>query len=117
MVFKTGHARRVRSAVMMALSALAATAAGAHDRDRWHGGHDGVVVSSATVGDDGQDDKSQGPATLVDGGPNAGEGGPGLNETRVPQDEEYLQNRLAWTTMQQGIQAKRPNLLYFNGGI
>jgi hypothetical protein len=119
MVFKTSHVRRVRSAVVMALSALVATAAGAHDRDRWHDGHDHdpVVFSFATVGDNRQDIKSPDPTTLLAVDPDTGEGGPSLTGTLLPQDKEYLQNSLAWTTIQQGIQAQSPNLLFFNGDM
>jgi hypothetical protein len=117
MVFNNSHARRVRSAV--ALAALAATTAGAHDEDRWHDGHDRdpVVFSFATVGDNRQDLKSPDPTVLLAVDPNTGEGGPSLTGTLLPQDKEYLQNSLAWTTIQQGIQAQNPNLLFFNGDM
>src|SRR5882757_569928 len=117
MVFNHSHARRVRSAV--ALAALAATAAGAHDKDRWHDGHDRdpVVFSFATVGDNRQDLKSPDPTVLLAVDPNTGEGGPSLTGTLLPQDKEYLQNSLAWTTIQSGVQAQNPNLLFFNGDM
>jgi hypothetical protein len=119
MVFNNSHARRVRSAVALALSALTATAAGAHDKDRWHDGHDRdpVVFSFATVGDNRQDLKSPDPTTLLAVDPNTGEGGPSLTGTLLPQDKEYLQNSLAWSTIQGGIQAQNPNLLFFNGDM
>jgi hypothetical protein len=119
MVFNNSHTRRVRSAVVLALAALAATAAGAHDKDRWHDGHDRdpVVFSFATVGDNRQDLKSPDPTVLLAVDPNTGEGGPSLTGTLLPQDKEYLQNSLAWTTIQQGIQAQNPNLLFFNGDM
>src|SRR4051812_45292519 len=119
MVFNNSHARRVRSAVILALTALTATAAGANDRDRWHEGHDRdpVVFSFATVGDNRQDIKSPDPTTLLAVDPNTGEGGPSLTGTLLPQDKQYLQNSLAWTTLQQGIQSQNPNLLFFNGDM
>src|ERR1700761_389385 len=127
MVLKTGHVRRGRSAVIMTISCFAATAAavfaataaGAHDTDRWHQGHDHdpVVFSFATVGDNRQDLKSPDPTTLLAVDPNTNEGGPSLTGTLLPQDKEYLQNSLAWTTIQQGIQSQSPNLLFFNGDM
>src|ERR1700742_2256511 len=101
MDFKTSHVRRVRSAVIMAIAALAATAADAHDKRRWRDGHerDPVVFSFATVGDNRQDLKSPDPTTLLAVDPNTGEGGPSLTGTLLPQDKEYLQNSLAWTTI------------------
>ena len=89
MVFKTGLSRRVRSAVVLTLSALTATAAGAHDnRDRDGGSHDRdpVVFSFATVGDNRQDLKSPDPTVLLAVDPNTGEGGPSLTGTLLPQD-------------------------------
>jgi len=119
---KFGSARHVRSAVVLAMSALAAAAAGAHEKDnrdrdsRWHD-RDPVVFSFATVGDNRQDIKSPDPTTLLAVDPNTGEGGPSLTGTLLPQDKEYLQNSLAWTTIQQGIQSQNPNLLFFNGDM
>jgi hypothetical protein len=117
-----GHARRVRSAVILTLSALAATGtaapAGAHGRDSHeHEGRDPVVFSFATVGDNRQDLKSPDPTTLLAVDPDSGEGGPSLTGTLLPQDKEYLQNSLAWTTIQSGIQSQNPNLLFFNGDM
>jgi hypothetical protein len=119
MVFNNSQAGRVRVAVVLALAALAAGTAGAHDKDRWHDGHDRdpVVFSFATVGDNRQDLKSPDPTVLLAVDPNTGEGGPSLTGTLLPQDKEYLQNSLAWTTIQQGIQAQNPNLLFFNGDM
>jgi Calcineurin-like phosphoesterase len=119
-------ARSVRSAVILALSALVATGAAGlagahgqdkHDRDRDHDGRDPVVFSFATVGDNRQDLKSPDPTTLLAVDPDTGEGGPSLTGTLLPQDKEYLQNSLAWTTIQSGIQSQNPNLLFFNGDM
>ena len=122
MVFKTGLTRRVRAAVVMALSAVAVATAGAHEkdnheRDHWHEGRDPVVFSFATVGDNRQDLKSPDPTTLLAVDPNTGEGGPSLTGTLLPQDKQWLQNSLAWTTLQAGIQSQNPNLLFFNGDM
>ena len=119
MSFKSAHARRVSSAVVLAIAAFAATAAGAHDRDRRQEGddRDPVVFSFATVGDNRQDLKSPDPTVLLAVDPNTGEGGPSLTGTLLPQDKEYLQNSLAWNTIQQGIQSQNPNLLFFNGDM
>lgn len=120
MFSKIGHAR-VQSAVVLALAALATAAVGAHekdnhDRDSRHD-RDPVVFSFATVGDNRQDLKSPDPTALLAVDPNTGEGGPSLTGTLLPQDKEYLQNSLAWTTLQQGIQSQNPNLLFFNGDM
>jgi len=119
MSFKSAHARRVPSAVVLAIAALAVTAAGAHDRDRRQEGddRDPVVFSFATVGDNRQDLKSPDPTVLLAVDPNTGEGGPSLTGTLLPQDKEYLQNSLAWNTIQQAIQSQNPNLLFFNGDM
>src|SRR5215470_8962716 len=112
----------MRSAVILSLSALvttgAAALADAHgNRDRDHDGRDPVVFSFATVGDNRQDIKSPDPTTLLAVDPDTGEGGPSLTGTLLPQDKEYLQNSLAWTTIQSGIQSQSPNLLFFNGDM
>ncbi len=125
---RPSHARRVRSSVILALSALAATGtaglAGAHGRDyrdheHDHDSHDRdpVVFSFATVGDNRQDLKRPDPTALLAVDPDTGEGKPSLTGTLLPQDKEYLQNSLAWTTIQSGIQAQNPNLLFFNGDM
>jgi Calcineurin-like phosphoesterase len=112
--------RRVKCAVILALAALTATGtadvASARGRDN-HDGRDPVVFSFATVGDNRQDLKSPDPTTLLAVDPDTGEGVPSLTGTLLPQDKEYLQNSLAWTTIQAGIQSQNPNLLFFNGDM
>jgi len=98
----------------------AADLASAHGRDkhdRDHDGRDPVVFSFATVGDNRQDMKSPDPTALLAVDPDTGEGGPSLTGTLLPQDKEYVQNSLAWTTIQSGIQSQNPNLLFFNGDM
>jgi len=79
---------------------------------------DPVVFSFATVGDNRQDPASPDPTTLIaNPNPTTQGGAPSLTGTLLPQDAMYLQNSTAWSTIQSGIQAQNPNLLFFNGDM
>jgi hypothetical protein len=76
---------------------------------------DPVVFTFATVGDNRQDPASPDPTTLL--AVTGGVGQPSLTGSLLPQDQMYLQNSAAWATIQAGIQAQDPNLLFFNGDM
>jgi hypothetical protein len=87
------------------------------------GGPDPVVFSFATVGDSRQDPATFDPTTaLAIGEPGASgkpaaPGTPSLTGQLLPQDAHWLQNTKAISRILRGIQAQRPNLLFFNGDM
>jgi hypothetical protein len=80
--------------------------------------YDPVVFSFATVGDSRQDIASPDPtALLANPNPTSQGGQPSLTGVLLPQDRQFLQNTLAWSAIQAGIQSQGPNLLFFNGDM
>jgi hypothetical protein len=76
---------------------------------------DPVIFSFATVGDNRQDPASPDPTTKLSNA--SGAGAQSLTGVLLPQDAYYLQNSAAWATIQAGIMAQNPNLLFFNGDM
>src|SRR5580698_3293772 len=78
---------------------------------------DQVVFSFATLGDSRQDPASPDPTTLLAVNPAAGQGGPSLTGTLLPQDAIWLTNTKAFSRIIRTIQTEKPNLLFFNGDM
>jgi hypothetical protein len=79
---------------------------------------DPVVFSFATVGDSRTDpNKPDATTLLANGSPTTTGGSPSLTGTILPQDNEWVQNTLAFGTILSGIQSQNPNLLFFNGDM
>jgi hypothetical protein len=106
-----GGARNGR--VWLTVSALIGAAA----LQTAHAQSDPIVFTFATVGDSRQDGTSPDPTTLLAVDPSTGAGAPSATGGLLPQDAQFLQNSLAWNTIQSGIQAQGAQLLFFNGDM
>ncbi len=79
---------------------------------------DPVIFSFATVGDSRTDPSKPDATTLLANPSPATQGGvPSLTGTILPQDNQWVQNTQALSTILSGIQAQNPNLLFFNGDM
>jgi hypothetical protein len=79
---------------------------------------DPVVFSFATVGDSRTDPNAPDPTTLITNPNPTTQGGvPSLTGQMLPQDNEWVQNTLALSTILSNIQSQGPNLLFFNGDM
>jgi hypothetical protein len=79
---------------------------------------DPVIFSFATVGDSRTDPvKPDATTLLANASPSSGGGMPSLTGTILPQDNEWVQNTLAFGQILSGIQSQNPNLLFFNGDM
>jgi hypothetical protein len=79
---------------------------------------DPVIFSFSTVGDSRTDPGKADATTLLANPSPASQGGaPSLTGTILPQDNEWVQNTLAFGQILSGIQAQNPNLLFFNGDM
>jgi hypothetical protein len=79
---------------------------------------DPVVFSFATVGDSRTDpNKPDATTLLANPSPTTQGGVPSLTGTILPQDNTWVQNTQALSTILSGIQSQNPNLLFFNGDM
>jgi hypothetical protein len=79
---------------------------------------DPVIFSFATVGDSRTDPgKPDATTLLANSSPTTQGGAPSLTGTILPQDNEWVQNTLAFAKILSGIQGQNPNLLFFNGDM
>jgi len=79
---------------------------------------DPVIFSFATVGDSRTDPgKPDATTLLANPSPTTEGGAPSLTGTILPQDNEWVQNTLAFGQILSGIQSQNPNLLFFNGDM
>jgi hypothetical protein len=103
-----------RASVACAISIVAMSVAGIARAQAY----DPVVFSFATVGDSRTDpNKPDAYTLLANPNPTSQDGGPSLTGTILPQDNEWVQNTEALSTILGGIQAQNPNLLFFNGDM
>jgi hypothetical protein len=80
--------------------------------------NDPVIFSFATVGDSRTDPgKADATTLLANPSPTTQGGAPSLTGTILPQDNEWVQNTLAFGQILSGIQSQNPNLLFFNGDM
>jgi hypothetical protein len=80
--------------------------------------YDPVIFSFATVGDSRTDPlKPDATTLLANPSPTTQGGVPSLTGSILPQDNEWVQNTMAFGQILQGIQQQAPNLLFFNGDM